>query len=374
MKKVLFVATVDEHIRHFHLPFIEWFVRHGYEVHVAANGNETFPNCSKKFDISYQRTPFSLDNFRANHDLRRITNENNYELIHFHTPVASVFGRWATRIARRHGTKVLYTAHGFHFYKGASLEKWLLFYPVERFMARFTDYLITINEEDYLEANNFPAYGCQVRKIPGIGVDTNKYRDVAYSCGKRQELGIPLDAFLVLAVGELNANKNHQALLRAISWINAEDIYLFIAGKGDEEQNLKQLAADLHIADKVRLLGYCADLTDLYGAADLFVFPSLREGLPVALMEAMASGLPCIASRIRGNADLISDGENGILYSLGNQEELINNILRLKENDEMRRQIGSKARNSIDQFDIRFVMACMEEIYMQALGEGKCQN
>lgn len=372
MKKVLFVATVDEHIRHFHLPYLSWFQQRGYEVHVAANGDEIFPNCTRKFNVCYQRTPFSWDNIRANQELYQIVTENKYVLIHFHTPVASVFGRWATRAARNYGTKILYTAHGFHFCKGASWKNWFLFYPAELFMAFFTDYLITINKEDYKAAQRFCyAKGGQAFNIPGIGVNVQRFQDNGRVSReeKRREYGIGPNAFLVLAVGELIARKNHQALLRAISLTNTPEIYCMIAGRGNEEYALRHLADDLHISERVRFLGYCPDLVDVYRAADLFAFPSLQEGLPVALMEAMASGLPCIASRIRGNVDLIHHEETGLLFTSGSYKELAREILRLKADKMLSQRLGEAAQICVKQFDISHAMAHMSEIYKKAIGE-----
>ena len=372
MKKVLFVATVDEHIRHFHLPYLAWFAQKGYEVHVAANGYETFQNCSRKFNVCYQRTPFSLANFRANHELRKIVTDNKYELVHFHTPVASVFGRWVTRKTRKFGSKILYTAHGFHFYKGAPIINWLFFYPMERLMARFTDYLITINEEDFARAEKFVLQDRgSVWKVPGIGVNIAKFHPAAQfdKCRVRQVMGIPEDAFVVLAVGELIARKNHQVLLRAISLVDKPNTYCVIAGRGSEEQSLRRLASRLQIADKVRFLGYCKELVDVYHSADIFAFPSLQEGLPVALMEAMASGLPCIASEIRGNIDLIKHEISGLLFTSGCHEELARDIVRLREDTAFARQLGAEAAVYVRQFDMAHAMAGMNAIYEKAIGK-----
>ena len=149
MKKVLFAATVDSHIKQFHLPYLKWFKEHGYEVHVATNGKEVIPYCDVKHQISFERSPLKFNNIKAIGQLKKIIEKEQFEIIHCHTPMGSVVTRLAALKARKNGTRVIYTAHGFHFFKGAPIQNWLIYYPIEKLMARYTDCLITINEEDY---------------------------------------------------------------------------------------------------------------------------------------------------------------------------------------------------------------------------------
>lgn len=369
MNRVLFVATVDEHIRHFHLPFLKWFHDRGYEVHVAANGTEQLCYCDIKHNLNFQRTPFSSDNWSASRQLKHLLKQYKFELIHFHTPVASVFGRYASRQTRKDGTSVLYTAHGFHFFKGAPLKNWLFFYPAERFMARYTDGLLVINQEDYQRAVKFPA-AKSVHLVHGIGVDLGRFSQGLNRTAAREQLSIPADAVVILSVGELSARKNHRLMLKALSKIDTSNMVCLIAGQGSEQQHLVDLSVELGIADNVRLLGYTTDTTTLYAASDIFCFPSLQEGLPVALMEAMACGLPCVASKIRGNSDLISEGQNGILFTPHDEDGCVRGLKTLASDDGLRQQMGQAAAQSVAAYGLENVLNEMTNIYVSFLKEG----
>ncbi|WP_455655805.1 glycosyltransferase family 4 protein [Phascolarctobacterium sp.] len=310
-KKVLFVATVVKtHINIFHLPFLKMFKEHGWEVHVAAKNDFidescVIPNCDQYFDINFLRSPFSKQNLIAYKQLRQIIQENKYDIIHCHTPVAGVLTRLAARNSK--DTTVIYTAHGFHFYKGAPLLNWLIYYPVERFCAKFTDKLITINQEDYTRAKSWSLRNNgKVYYVPGVGVDIEKIHNISIDKEhKKNELGIPNGVKVLLSVGELNENKNHEIIIKTLSKLDDKDFIYLICGKGKLKEHLQNLAQKLGIGDKVKLLGYRTDVLEICKIADLFIFPSGREGLPVSLIEALACGVPCVASDIRGNRDLL---------------------------------------------------------------------
>lgn len=311
-KKVLFVATVVKtHINTFHLPFLKMFKEHGWKVHVAAKNDFIYepciiPNCDKHFDINFERSPFSKQNITAYKQLKQIIEANHYDIIHCHTPVAGVLTRLAARNAK--ATTVIYTAHGFHFYQGAPFLNWLIYYPVERICARLTDKLITINMEDYNRAKNWKLrHNGKVYYVPGVGVDIEKIQNIKINkIDKKKELGITGDLKIILSVGELNKNKNHEVIIKALSKQNNKNFIYLICGKGELKDHLQNLATELGIGDKVKLLGYRKDVLEICKVADLFVFPSKREGLPVSLIEAIASSIPCVASDVRGNRDLLN--------------------------------------------------------------------
>lgn len=342
------LASVASMIDQFNMSNIEILRDQGYEVHVAANfedGNtsskqriEEFKKELYSLGIPYYHVDFARDikkvfkNFKAYKRIRNLILEHKYEFVHCHTPIGGVCGRLAVL---RTKTKVIYTAHGFHFFKGAPLMNWLLYYPVERWLARYTDVLITINKEDYARAKKFKAK--KVEYVPGVGLDTKKFENVAVNKKeKRKELGLPDDAIVLLSVGELNKNKNHETVIKAISKLDNKNLYYLICGSGTLEQYLKDLASSLDISSQVRLLGFRTDVCEIYKASDIFVFPSFREGLSVALMEAMAAGLPIVCSDIRGNRDLIEDGMGGYLVKPDDVDgfvECIEEILKsLKDN------------------------------------------
>lgn len=249
MKKVLFVATVDQHIIHFHLPYIKWFKERGYEVHVASRGNSDIADIDVKFDVNFQRKPLSLKNLDAYKTLKRLVREYDYELVHCHTPVAGALTRLAFMNKRKLTTKVIYTAHGFHFYKGAPIQNWIIFYPIERFLSKYTDTIITINREDYENASRFRT--CDCVKVNGVGINISDIiLDKKHREKKRQELGLSSSEFVIMSVGELNKNKNHEMALKAIAAIENSDIKYLVCGEGHLHDYLEEVASELGIAEK----------------------------------------------------------------------------------------------------------------------------
>lgn len=372
MKKVLFVATVvKNHIMEFHIPYLKMFKEAGWETAVAARndyenpGDCQIPYCDTYYDIPFERNPFKPGNLEAYRKLKEIIDAGYYDIIHCHTPVGAALTRLAARVSRKRGTKVIYTAHGFHFYKGAPLLNWMIFYPVERWLAHYTDILITINKEDYERAKSFKAG--RVCYVPGVGVDLNKFNTQSVNReGKRRELGFTKDDFILLSVGELIPRKNHQLVLHALGLLQKQgklgNIQYVICGRGVKLDELKALAQELQIADHVHFLGYRNDISAICQASDLFVFMSKQEGLPVAMMEAMACGVPVICSDVRGNTDLVENGVSGII-SESTPEKLAENILQLVSNPSKLQKLSAQAAKMIQKFDLSTVEPEMLKIY-----------
>ena len=315
--KILYVTTVGGTMGFFK-DFIKRLIDEGNDVDITTNEQDyPIPQCyyewgCKIFHIDTSRSPLSFGNVRAIKQLKKIVIENKYDIVHCHTPIAAMCTRIACRRARKSGTRVIYTAHGFHFFRGAPKKNWLLYYPVEKLCARFTDVLITINREDYDLAKRKLRAG-RVEYVAGVGIDVDRFACVTVDkAQKKASLGIGENAPVVFSVGELNENKNHRTALFAISKIDG--VHYVVAGKGALLTSLNETAASLGISDRVHFLGYREDVLELYGIADVFLHPSYREGLPVSVMEAMASGLAIVASRIRGNEDLVEDA-GGILVA-----------------------------------------------------------
>lgn len=326
MRNILFVASVKSHILTFHLPFLKLMRDAGYEIHVAAKDNikRNLENCDKFFDINFERNPFSKNNIQAYCQLKKIICDNKYDIIHCHTPVASVLVRLAARNCKE--TTVIYTAHGFHFFKGAPLINWILYYPVEKFCSRYTDKLITINTEDFNRVKNWKLRNNgKVYYVPGVGVDIEKINNIKIDVkNKKQELCINNNKMkILLSVGELNKNKNHEVIIKALSKMKRRDFIYFICGEGILHNYLDNIIRSLELENNIKLLGYRNDILEILKITDLFIFPSKREGLPVSLMEAIASGVACIASDVRGNRDLLNEqflcnpeNENDWFYKL----------------------------------------------------------
>lgn len=372
MKKALFVATVVKtHIMEFHIPYLRMLKEMGWETAVAARNDYenpadcVIPYCDHYYDICFERNPAKPGNLKAYADLKRIIDEGKYDVVHCHTPVGAMLTRLAARHARKCGTKVFYTAHGFHFYKGASAVNWLLYYPAERLLARDTDVLITINREDNQRAQKFSAG--KVCYVPGVGIDLKKFRatDAARrECRSRisAEFGIPEDAVILLSVGEVNKNKNHRLAIEALGMVQGKKIYYFVCGRGPLSEELKALAIQNGLRNRFILTGYRDDVADFYRAADIFIFPSLREGLPVSVMEAMACGLPVICSPIRGNTDLVEDGVSGLLVDT-TPEKLADAIEKLRSDVQLRHRLGMAAQEKSRCFDLNSVKEKIRLLY-----------
>ena len=369
--KVIFVATMAAgHIKEFHIPYLKWFREQGWEVHVATYDDVDIPYCDKKHNIIIQRSPFKLRNVQAYFQLKAIFKNEKYDIIHGHTPMGGILARLCGKTYRRNGTKVLYTAHGFHFYQGAPVFNWLVYYPIEKWLSRYTDVLITLNGEDYNLART-KMKAKDTRYISGIGVDTARFANPTVDReSKRRELGVPLDATVVISVGELTKRKNHRTAIKAISGIKMDrmnKLYYIICGEGALKDDLLKLCKDLKIENRVFLLGYRNDMEDLLHMADIFLFPSLQEGLSVALMEAMAAGLPCVVSDIRGNEDLIEHGRGGFLCGASNEGEYAMAVAEIAADSHVKHTMGDHNKKIISEFDLANSMKMMVKIYLMAI-------
>lgn len=376
MKKVLMLASVASMIDQFNMQNIAILQEQGYEVHVAANFEqgstsskermEQFKKELKEKNILYFQIDFSRNvanihqNMKAYKQIKKILKDNKYEFIHCHSPIGGVCGRLAAKVTH---TKVIYTAHGFHFYKGAPKLNWMIYYPIEKVLSYITDVLITINKEDY-ELAKKKMKAKRIEYVPGIGVDINKFENVIIDkINKRKEIELSKDNIVLLSVGELNKNKNHEVIIRALDKLKNPNIQYIIAGRGNLESYLKELAKELNVENQVHLLGFRTDISELYSISDLFCFPSYREGLSVALMEAMASGLPVVCSEIRGNCDLIQSEKGGYLCAPSNIDDFAKYIKELVENSEKRNEMSKYNKEFIGNFGVDVVKENMKNIY-----------
>lgn len=330
-KKVLFVATVDSHIELFHLPYLKMFKDKGYEVHVATNTDKKIKYCDKKHKISIARSPFKICNLKAIRQLKKIVNEEHFDVIHCHTPMGGVVARLAAKKARKNGTRMIYTAHGFHFYKGAPLKNWLLFYPVEKYLAKYTDTLITINTEDFERAKKKFGKRCfDIQYVPGVGVDEKKFKKKLTKEEKhnlRKSLGLKDDDFVMICVGRLDKNKNQGLLIKVLADLLKTDkkYHLLLAGKDEINGKYNKLAKKLNIEENVHFLGNRDDIVELLNISNVALSASKREGLPVNLIEAAFCGLPIVATDCRGNRD-VANCFNGTICRSSTFKEEINRV------------------------------------------------
>ena len=373
-KKVLFVATVVKtHMMQFHIPYLKMFQEMGWETAVASKNDYEnpedckIPYCDTYYNIPFERMPWKPKNWTSYKMLKKIIDEGDFDLIHCHTPVGAMIARLAAMAARKKGTKVIYTAHGFHFFKGAPLLNWLLFYPAEWLLAPVTDVLITINKEDHAQALK-RLRAKRIEYVPGVGINTGKFRNLVLNRDeKRKALGYGESDFLILTVAEMTPNKNHITILKALALLKDREefqhIHYLICGRGEMWASLEQSARELGISDHVNFLGYRSDAPELYRSCDLFAFMSFREGLSVALMEAMSSGMPIACTRIRGNVDLVEDGISGQFVE-NTPEAVAEAFLSLYRDPQYRERLGKGAAEKAMLYDDEAVHQQVKEIYL----------
>lgn len=376
-KNALMLASVASMIDLFNTDNIKILQSLGYEVDVAANFKEgsitskdrvnEYKDELKQQGIGIYQVPIPRsvkrigDIIKSYKMVKKLVDEKHYQIVHCHSPIGGVICRLACRKARRSGTKVIYTAHGFHFFEGASKAAWLIYYPVEKWCSKYTDILITINQEDFLHAKNMKAK--QVEFVPGIGVHVDEIKNIVVDRKAiRSEFGFVDDDFVFMSTGQISVRKNHEVVIRALAMINDEQVKYLIVGFGEEEDRLKRLVVKLGLDNRVVFAGYRKNVKEILHAVDAFVFPSLQEGLPVALMEAMAVGLPIVASRIRGNVDLIENGNGSYLVDCHDIEGFAKAIGDIKNNNSF-----NNMHNQIMKFDSIYINEKMHEIYLSCV-------
>ncbi len=370
--KVLLVATVQSHICQFHRPLARVLHKHGVEIHVAARNNLAEKNglaldfVDAVFDVPFSRSPKSTDNIKAYKQLKKIIDQGNYDVVHCNTPMGGIVARLAAKKARKRGTKVYYTAHGFHFYKGASKKNWLVFYPIEKWFAKhYTDKLITITKEDYkLAASKFKTEVCHIH---GVGANSSKYYpvDVEEKNRQRDIYGYSINAPILICVGELNKNKNQATAIRAMERVARAfpSAKLLLAGNGPSEGDLRALIGELKLEQNVELLGYTTELDKYMHISDMAISLSFREGLPFNIMEAMLCELPVVASDNRGHRELIENGVTGIIVPALDIDEIAESIIGLLSDASSQWAMAQRASVNVAQYTDVAVTEELKKIY-----------
>ena len=361
MKKILFVATVPEHFRYFHLPCFKMLKENGYEVHTVCGSDEAFPNTDKNFNLYIGRSPADPQNFKAIGALKRIIEEGNYDAVHCHTPMGGAVARVASRKERKKGLRVIYTAHGFHFYKGAPLMNWLIFFPIEYIMSFMTDDLITINTEDFEHGKKL-LKAKRTWHVHGVGCDITRFGKASDRDSKRKELGFSTDEKLMVYVAEQNENKNQQLLVKAVSLLSERipDIRLLVVGPDNIDGRYEALAKEL--SAPVSFLGRREDVPDILSVCDIYAASSLREGLPVNIMEAMASSLPVVAVDNRGHRALVENGLTGFITK-ADENEIADKVEMILKDSAMYRKMSETAREKITAYSTETVLSELNKIY-----------
>lgn len=371
--KILYVSTVIGTVNGFLISHIQFLINQGHVVDIAANTTKKVSpdliklGC-KVYNIEFQRSPLKKDNYIAYKKVKKLVLEEGYDLIHVHTPIASFLTRLACR--NMPNLKILYTAHGFHFLKGAPMKNWLIYYPIEKLAARWTDGLITMNEEDYKIAQKFKVRDNGLtHKVHGVGVDLNKFESqtIEKKNQTRKEYGYKEDDFILFYAAELNYNKHQDLLIDVVNILKDKipNIKLLLAGSGTLENEYKEQVKQLGVGNNIEFLGYRGDIPNLLMLSDIAVASSRREGLPVNVMEAMATGLPLVVTNVRGHRDLVDDGENGYVIGVNDIEGFVKSIEKLHKDNELRHKLGRRGLELVQKYSLESVLKEMKSIYVE---------
>ncbi len=381
-KKVLIVASV--------ISFIEWFNKENIEylrnelkceVHITCNFDYMEDTDEERtieylkqlkdegvilHNIHFARNPINKENIIAYKQLKTLINENHFDLIHCHTPTASIITRITAKHARKKGSVVMYTCHGFHFHNAAPKKNWMIYYPIEKMCSTLCDYIVTINKEDYNRAKKF--HTKNVRYIPGVGVDTKSIREINIDKKEyKKSIGIPENSVMLLSIGEIIERKNHEIIIKALGKLQNKNIYYVICGKGPLKEHLEKLAKDLGVYDNVKFLGFRKDIAELCNAADISAFPSRIEGLGLAGIEAMAAGVPLISSNVHGILDYVINGKTGYACDPDDVDAFAEAINKLANDEFLRNSMKNSCLKAVEPFELHNALRSMWDIYDEIL-------
>ena len=368
MKKILYVTTVSRTINAFLIPHIERLIEEGYKVDCACSiDKEVDKSIVDKgcniFDIPFSRNPLDIKNVKAFKTLVKLQEENQYDIVHVHTPVAGVYGRLLK--LKYPKLKTIYTVHGFHFFKGAPKLNWMIYYPIEKFMARYTDIAITINSEDYERAKKIGIK--EVYKINGVGLDLSYYNPKFYDKQEcRSKFNLKEDDFVIVMIAEVNKNKNHIQMIKSVEELvkKYKNMKVLCAGDGPLQNEIKNEIKNRNLDDVIQILGFRSDINEIISCSDVGILMSYREGLPRNIMELMAFGKPVIGTNIRGIRDLIIEGENGYLVEVGDYIDTANKIETLYKDYSLTKNMGKNSKKLVLDYDIKNVLKSMKKIYI----------
>lgn len=366
MKKILYVTTVSRTLNAFLIPHIEKLVHEGYKVDCACAidlkvDDRILSKGCNIFDIPFSRNPASLKNVKAFRELVKIYEMNEYDIVHVHTPVASVYGRLLK--VKFPKIKTIYTVHGFHFFQGASWINWAIYYPIERLMARFTDVAITINSEDYKRAKYIGIK--EVYDTNGVGLDLSYYNKSLYDKQKsREKFGLKEDDFVIVMIAEVNKNKNHEQMVKAVNQLvkQGKSVKVLCAGDGPLLNFIKEEIERLNLSKIIQMLGFRTDINEIISCADVGLLMSYREGLPRNIMELMAFGKPVIGTNIRGIRDLIDEGKNGYLVEVGDYMQTYCALNALMSDEKLLGKMSECAFDRVNKYSVESVVGELLEV------------
>lgn len=355
MRRVLYVTTINKTINAFLTPHIKYLINKGNVVDVACNiesdcDKELIKLGVKYYNIKFSRNPFKYSNVKAINQIRKLQNKNEYDIVHVHTPIASFITRYALRNTK---VKLIYTCHGFHFYKGAPLINWLIYYNLEKISAKWTDKIVTINTEDFKRAKTFQLRNNgKVHIMNGVGIKKEDYEIKNFSKHEyRKKLGVNRDDFMILILAEINKNKNHIQIIKALESIEDKSkIKVICAGEGPMKSKLSKYIEIKKLDNNVKFIGFREDVRELINSCDCIALFSKREGLGKCILEGMTVGKPVIATKTRGPKELIKNNKNGYLVNINDFENTAKLIYKLSINKDIREEFSNESLHLIDKY------------------------
>lgn len=370
MKKILFVATIFKHFRAFHLPYIEWFKQQGWQVDAMANGDDPLEEAHHSYNVPVSRSPYSLSNVKAIRQAKDIINREKYDIVYCHTAMGAVLARLAAKEARnKYGTKVIYVAHGFHFFKGGPKRSWLMYYPMEKYLSKYTDAIVTINEEDYQLVKNKGFRNTDTYKIPGIGINTSRLFETNDAIRKelREQYGYAENAFLLIYIAEYIERKNHKFIIGSVGELSRQipTLKVLFAGRGRLMETMMEYAKQKGVDSYIDFLGFRKDIGQLIALSDIGISASKQEGLGLNLAEEMFAGLPVVATVDRGHKEIVKEGYNGFMYAQLDHSGFEKTVYKLYQEPELRKKMGENAKEYIQKFSLSNALASLTEIYQK---------
>lgn len=365
MKKILYVTTVSRTINAFLIPHIEMLLSKGYKVDCACAVDKSIDKKLlskgvKVYEVPFSRNPLGIGNYKAYRRLLDIQRVNNYDIMHVHTPVASIYGRLVKKTFRN--LKTIYTAHGYHFFNEGSKIAWLIYYPIEKIMAKLTDITININKEDYeITKEKLKPKNCYLLNGVGLSLDQYKKSTEEEIASKKIELGLKEEDFVVIMIAELNENKNHIQIIKAMEILKDKysNIKVISVGEGEKFKEIKEEVEKRNLQKNIRLLGFRKDINELINVSNIGILLSHREGLPRNIMELMANGRKIIATNIRGCKDIVVNENVGTLVNVGDYEETAKAIEKYFLGNDKEFKIPEE----IKEYDVKNIAEKLSKVY-----------
>lgn len=371
-KKILFSANLDSFFMKFLIPQLKYFKENGYIVHVAARSqNINIPFCDKQYDVCFSRSFNLKENIQSYKQMKKIIKENQYDLISCHTPFGGAITRLAAH-AIKAKARIVYMAHGFHFFEGSSQKSWFIYYPMEKILSKYTSAILTINKEDYELSKK--KFNTKTYYVPGVGISKEKFDIVMTEEEKnnlKKSLGIENKKYIMIFSGEINENKNQKLLIDTVKLLKEEieDLVLLLPGTDSINGKYQNYVKENNLEDYVKFLGYRKDIPQLLKISDISLSSSKREGLPINIIEAMYVGIPIVATACRGNRDLIQNGDNGYLVTSYEKEEFASKIKEIKENSELREKFINNAKKASEEYLLENVLDKIVRIYISDIND-----